>query len=129
MKILVVFSFLISFCLNISALEAKNPISLCERFISPDAKKSCENKIKDLGPDWYLSSICEKQFDDNLLFSCLELSKKNDFSPLSLRACDDAKLTDQMRMSCLLKLTEVAANGANAFQKSTRRPASLKLAP
>ncbi len=93
----------ILFAKTSTSIDPKNPVSLCERFIVPQAKAACEKKIEKWGPDWYLASVCEKQFDDSLFFNCLQLSQSKNFSPVALETCNADGLSDQERLSCLTK--------------------------
>jgi hypothetical protein len=88
------------------AVEPKNPVTLCERFISPKIKSDCEKRIEKLGPDWYLASVCEKQFEDVQFFECLQLSASQNFSPTKLDQCDQVGIPDKERINCLLGIAE-----------------------
>lgn len=110
-------------------VDPKNPISLCERFIAPATRSACEKKIEKWGPDWYLASVCEKQFDDPLFFQCLELSQSKNFSPTALAACNLDGISDQERIHCLSHLKTPSAFQESKTQKAQRAlrvPASRK---
>lgn len=98
-------------------LAPKNPKDLCERYIAPEANQECAARIKNLGPDWYLASICERQFEDSDFWRCLEMSKATNFSPDKLENCAKEDLSDKERMDCLQKLA--ASRGKDSgFQNS-----------
>lgn len=99
------------------AIEPTNPIALCERFIAPENKKACEKKIQKIGPDWYLASVCEKQFDDAQFYTCIEMSQKYNFTPTALEKCTDPGFSDQQRLSCLQTIS-----GNIAFQDQNKEP-------
>lgn len=106
------------------AVEPQNPVTLCERFIAPDAKNSCERKLKKMSPDWYLAAVCDKQFEDSEFWKCVELSQTKNFSPVALEKCNAEGVTDSERLLCLKNLAQVESfqNG----QTPTRQPASRK---
>ncbi len=113
------------------AIEPTNPLTLCERFIAPETKKDCENKIKKIAPDWYLATVCEKQFEDKDFFSCLELSEKYNFSPAKLGPCAEHML-DSERLGCLkMHASEFAFQDEPSTIKGSktrlRKPASKNL--
>jgi hypothetical protein len=112
------------------AVEPKNPVTLCERFISPQTKSACEKRLDKLGPDWYLASVCEKQFEDSLFFDCLQLSATKNFSPIKLDKCDQVGIPDMERINCLIGIAEKNSGMASeAYQDgkpSPRKPANSK---
>lgn len=108
------------------ALEPRDPSSLCDRFLGSD-QETCEKKISELNPDWYLAAVCNRQFDDKLFFECVGLSQKHSFSPLSLEPCDASELSDMDRMKCVTGAKVPAV--AQGFQDERvagggRKPAS-----
>lgn len=105
------------------ALEPQDPKALCDRFLGSD-QETCEKKMTDLKPDWYLAAVCSHQFDDKLFYECVSLSQKHSFSPLSLEPCDSAELSDTDRMKCV---ESAKTTLAQSFQpeKLQRKPASL----
>ena len=125
------FALLVFSCACITVLGAptnlapKNPKDLCDRFIAPESRKECEGKIKKISPDWYLSTICDQQFDDIDFWNCLELSKTANFSPVKLEACNKDGLSDQEKMGCLRKLAKESSKGS-AFQGARIAPSKKK---
>ena len=99
-------------------LEPKNPTALCERFLSIENQKSCEEQVKKIGPDWYLAAVCENIFEDSHFFSCLEMSRSANFNPRSLEKCASSELDDEQKLSCLGTLA------AKDLPSTGRKPAS-----
>lgn len=110
-------------------LEPKNPTALCDRFIAPLTRTACEKRLSKLSPDWYLASVCEKQFDDVIFFQCLELSSTINFSPVKLEKCNQPGGSDADRMACLSSIAEKGKARSEAYQDGSatshrRKPAS-----
>ena len=102
------------------SLDPRNPIALCDRFITVEEQKVCEKKIRTLQPDWYLAGICQHQYEDQNFYDCLGLSKKLDIPISKLHKCEDTDLNDEDRMSCLNKVITAKSN------KVVRQPTSKK---
>jgi hypothetical protein len=110
--------------ISVLALEPQNPATLCDRFIAPETKSLCEKKITKMSPDWYLASVCDKQFEDSEFWKCLELSQSKNFSPVALESCNADGVSDEKRLSCLKNLAT-----QNSFQSGAvlqRTPASQR---
>jgi hypothetical protein len=106
------------------ALEPQDPKSLCDRFLGAD-QESCEKKVSELKPDWYLAAVCNRQFDDRLFYECIGLSAKHSFSPLSLEPCEANELSDMDRMKCVESAQTTVAKSYQPEQVTARKPASL----
>jgi hypothetical protein len=110
---------------NAHAIEPTNPMTLCERFIAPETQKECQKKISKLGPDWYLATICEKQFDDGDFYSCLQMSQNYNFTPDQLSKCDEPGFNDVERLGCLKTISgNIAFQDEKKPSPSQRLPAS-----
>lgn len=109
------------------ALQPQDPKSLCDRFLGSD-QTACEKKMTELKPDWYLATVCNRQFDDKLFYDCVLKGVRNTFSPVALQACDSDELGDTERMSCI---DAAKTPMARSFQdeKISRKPASLPNRP
>lgn len=101
MKVISASSLVVFGIQTASALEAQNPETLCERFVSGPEQATCQSKVKKISPDWYLASVCAKQFDDKSFYRCLELGKSASFSPTKLADCESSELNDESRISCI----------------------------
>ena len=99
------------------ALQPQNPTTLCDRFMAGPERTQCEKRMKDQAPDWYLASVCSKQFDDKAFYECVDLSKTTAFSPKKLEACDSEGFSDQSRLDCI-KGTKVS-RAEEVFQTET----------
>jgi hypothetical protein len=119
-----IFTFITTLLLSMStlALDPQDPKSLCERFLG-GAQASCEKKISDIKPDWYVASVCNRQFDDKLFFECLLIGKNSVFSLQKLEPCDSNDLTDQQRMTCV-QGAQVALGDSFQSSQVSRMPAS-----
>lgn len=124
---LFLFAALMAFPVIGSALTPQNPTSLCDRFVEGPERVACEKKMKDMAPDWYLASLCSKQYDDKAFYQCVELTKTASFSPKHLESCDVEGFSDKSRYECI-KGTRTAANHVEpVFQ--TREIPKKKTAP
>ena len=95
----------LSFSFRANAVEAKNPVSLCDRFLSSVDKDNCESRVKEMQPDWYIASVCEKQESDASFYRCLELGKTVSVSPAQLTQCEEAD-SDMSRIACIQRVAE-----------------------
>lgn len=113
---------LLSLSISSFALEPKNPVSLCERFIEGPDRSQCEKKMTDLKPDWYLATVCNDNFDDLLFYECLDLNKLGSFSPEKLNDCMGDQLSDPTRNACVRKaLTTEAKSFQDAKPKGSHK--------
>ncbi len=110
-----------------SALSPQNPITLCDRFVEGPDRVSCEKKMKDLAPDWYLASLCSKQYDDKAFYECVGLTKTTSFSPKRLEACDVEGFSDKSRYECIKGTRTAASQIEPVFQ--TREIPKKRVAP
>lgn len=108
------------------ALNPQNPTTLCERFAEGKERATCEKKMKDLAPDWYLASLCSKQFEDKSFYECMELTKTVTTNPKKLEACDNEGFGDKSRIECI-KGTRSTAQVDEVFQ--TREIEKKRTAP
>ncbi len=115
--------FMIAFlCSSLTdALDPKNPISLCDRFISEDEQKSCEHRMKKTSPDWYVAGVCDKLYSDVSFFECMSLASEYKVPPNSLETCSRTELKDDERIVCIKKLAS-----DNQARNRDRLPASTK---
>jgi hypothetical protein len=67
-------------------------------------------------PDWYVASVCNSNFDDQLFYDCVELSKLGSFSPEKLEGCLGDQYTDAARMTCI---KGALTSPAKSFQNSS----------
>lgn len=104
-------------------LQPQDPKSLCDRFLGSD-QAACEKKMTELKPDWYLATVCNRQFDDKLFYDCVSKGVRSTFSPMALQACDSDELSDTARMSCI-DAAKTPLAGSFQDQKVSRKPASL----
>ncbi len=111
-----------------NALDPRNPVTLCERFISLEDKKFCEQKVLEMQPDWYLAGICEHQYEDQSFYDCLSLSNKSDFPLAKLPVCESPSLADEERMNCLKGIAVVSKPLPRGRSKE-RLPAAAKPKP
>lgn len=110
-----------------SALTPQNATTLCDRFVEGPDRVSCEKKMKDLAPDWYLASLCSKQYDDKAFYQCVELTKTASFSPKHLESCDVEGFSDKSRFECI-KGTRTAASSVEPVYQ-TREIQKKRVAP
>jgi hypothetical protein len=122
MKLLILTTTLV-FAVLAQALEPQDPKSLCDRFLGGD-QESCEKKVSELKPDWYLAAVCNRQFDDKLFYECIGLSAKHSFSPINLEPCDAQELNDMDRMKCVEGAKTTLAKSYQP-EKISRKPANL----
>lgn len=104
------------------ALDPQNPSTFCDRFLGELEKTNCEKRVKTLGPDWYLAKVCEKQFDDENFWGCLELSQRFNFNPKTLGPCEDTGMTDTQRLLCVEE--KALRKNASIMEAYQRMPAS-----
>lgn len=114
----------ILFSLAARALEPQDPTGLCDRFLG-GAQTTCEKKMKEMKPDWYLAAVCNLQFEDKLFYECLSLGAKHSFSPTALVDCTSNEMNDQDRMSCIEKSRASLAGSFQGDRVSSRKPASV----
>lgn len=87
------------------AIEPTDPSALCDRFLGDKDKATCLLKISKSELDWYASSTCGLQQDDQSFMGCLDEIKGASFNPEALDLCSrPAELTDEARMSCIKKI-------------------------
>jgi len=114
--------------LVVLAIESINPKSACDRFVNSTDQKYCQNKIQKLQPDSYLSGVCQKQFDDDAFWECLELSQVASFDPKKIDHCSANELSDQQRLACLKEKAKFTNNPQAEFQQmkaeTPRKPAA-----
>lgn len=96
------------------AIDAQDPKTLCDRFVTPLEKTTCEDQMRALKPDWYLASLCAKQFDDKEFYNCLNITRLGSFSPDKLDQCSVVETTDEGRMNCARQ--SLTTKQAEAFQ-------------
>lgn len=104
------------------AIDAVNPESTCDRFMTKAENKKCLEKIKKLQPDSYLASVCEKQFDDDAFYDCIEISGFATFNPIKVSHCEDTSLSDNARLDCVRGVADYSKKN----ESQERIPASLK---
>jgi len=115
--------------LVVLAIESINPKSVCDRFVNSDDQKYCSQKITKLKPDSYLAGVCQKQFDDDAFWDCMELSTVASFDPKKLDHCSGTELSDQQRLSCVKQVAKFTEHPQAEFQSmksgnENRKPAS-----
>ncbi len=98
------------------AIEPQDPKTLCERFVTPLEKTTCEDQMRAIKPDWYLASLCAKQFEDKAFYSCLNITRLGSFSPEKLDRCTVTETTDDGRMDCAR--ASLATKTADAYQST-----------
>lgn len=124
--------FILSFTLlptTVRAIDAIQPESLCDRFVNPVEHKNCFLKLKKQDPDSYLSAICQKQFEDELFWKCLEKGRNFSFDPRKIDSCSSDTLNDKQRIDCIQKIIyETSSFSKTGHQNFTieRKPASRK---
>jgi hypothetical protein len=97
------------------ALEAMNPISLCERMINEKSLKECQSKAETLNLDWYAATACNAVDDNNNFIKCWKNISGAQFNPDSLARCvENPDDKDDSVMNCIAAL------------KNNRGPASLR---
>lgn len=121
MKGLLLSSFLLLLSIKAGAIEPRNPLSLCERFLEGPDRSKCEEKMTQQKPDWYVASVCNSNFDDQLFYDCVALSKLGSFSPDKLETCLGDQYTDAARMTCI---KGALTTPARSFQSTS--PAAKK---
>lgn len=122
MKLLSTFVILLSAQLVTStawSVDVKNPLVLCERFISEEQQKECAAKIEKISPDWYLASTCDLVFDHDQFYQCLTTPVSKNWNPNALQSCQNESQTDKDRLNCV----QMAANTTQA-DSDKRMPAS-----
>lgn len=101
------------------AADPQDPKAFCDRFVSPIDKEDCQKRVEKAKPDWYLASVCSKQYEDTAFYRCLELSQTHRFSPTKLEACSNSDMNDSQRMTCIRTVATVNSS-SEAYQD--RRP-------
>jgi len=124
MKYFFIIPFL--FPASLFAIEAVSPETTCERFYSKSEKKNCLEKIKKLQPDSYLSAVCERQFDDDAFYDCLETAGYAAFDPIKVSKCDDAQLSDQSRLECVRSVADYSQKNEGQSQRTPASSGKLK---
>lgn len=109
-------------------VDAVEPTKVCDRFLNDIQKAKCISEMKRPFADSYLTSVCDRQFDDDAFFKCLGLAEQYHFDPRKIQPCGAGDLEDQARLNCL------AANGQlwkpvkrDPEPATSRFPASNKL--
>lgn len=120
MKTAIIFAIIFLCSQKNFALNPRDPLTLCDRFITVEEQKICEEKIRKIQPDWYLSGVCQHQYEDQNFYDCLILSRQKSFHISKLHQCEDSDLNDEERMECLNKIA------LKDDKKSQRQPASKK---
>lgn len=110
----------------VQAIEPQNPLFLCERFIEGPERTECEERMTKLKPDWYLATVCNKNFDDKSFYDCTELTKLGGFAPDKLDSCVGDEHNDSSRINCV---KAALTKPEKAFQPATLKPAAKKAAP
>lgn len=82
------------------SVDAVEPAKVCERFLNDAQKARCISEMKRPFADSYLTSICDRQFDDDAFFKCLGLAEQYHFDPRKIQPCA-GDLEDNERLSCL----------------------------
>lgn len=104
--------------LMVLAIESINPKTVCDRFVNSDDQKKCQNKIQKLKLDSYLSGVCQKQFNDEAFWSCMELSEVASFDPKKIDRCTTNDLSDDQRFNCLKQNAKFTTNPQAEFQST-----------
>lgn len=81
-------------------VDAMEPTQACDRFLNDAQKARCIATLKRPVADSYLTSICDRQFDDDAFFKCLDLAEKYHFDPRAIQPCG-GDVEDQERLTCL----------------------------
>ncbi len=116
--------------LMVLAIESVKPETICDRFVNSDDQKFCQKKIQKLNADSYLSGICQKQFDDDAFWDCMELSQVASFDPKKIDHCSVTEMGDQQRIACLKAEAKFSTSPQAQFQpfekdtQSLRKPAN-----
>lgn len=109
--------------LIVLAIDTMNPKTACDRFVTSEDIKACNQRIKKIEPDSYLLALCEKQFDDDNFWECLELGNVANFDPKKMEKCESTEFNDTQRMDCLKGIADFTSKPSATFQ---RMPASGK---
>ncbi|WP_413291099.1 hypothetical protein [Bdellovibrio sp. HCB337] len=87
------------------AIEPTDPGALCERFLGDKDKATCMLKVSKSELDWYASTACGLQQEDESFMSCLDEIKGASFNPEALDLCSRPnELNDTSRLSCIKKI-------------------------
>lgn len=86
------------------AIDAIEPVELCERFLREDQKAKCLKDLKRSEPDSYLAAICDRQDQNQAMMECLKLSSEFEFDPRGLQNCGADSLSDEDRIGCLRRI-------------------------
>lgn len=105
--------------LLVLAIDAVNPSSLCDRFVTKPEQHKCQARIDKLDPDSYLASACEKQFSEEAFWSCLELGKSMAFDPKKMDPCFGNEINDTQRLECLKKVATAKSESFQRFPAAT----------
>jgi hypothetical protein len=108
--------------LLVLAIESINPHTICDRFTSPSEQKSCQARIQHLNPDSYLAGVCQKQFDNDAFWNCMELSKTASFDPKKADKCATSDMNDEQRIACLKQIANFSGDPQAEFQAMPRTP-------
>ncbi len=96
------------------ALEAMDPMSLCNRMVIKTEKDACELKAKRLKLDWYAATACNALSDDKKFINCWNEISGAEFNPDSLSRCvENPDDQDDSVLNCIVLL------------KNKRVPASI----
>ena len=101
-----------------SAIEPRDPVYLCERFIPGPKQETCRALITKIQPDWYAAAVCGEMEDDSNFERCLKYTNRN-FELGQTAACADSTENDDVRFRCL----------RSALKNESRQPASSKNHP
>lgn len=82
-------------------IDAIEPTSVCDRFVTEKKKQACLKTIRQSSADSYLAAICEKQAESQGLYECMGLAAKFDFDPKKIQTCANEELADADRVRCL----------------------------
>lgn len=115
--------------LVVLAIESINPKTVCDRFVNPDDQKYCHTKIEKLNADSYLTGVCQKQFDDDAFWDCMELGQVASFDPKKIDHCSVTELSDQQRLTCLKESANFSTHPSAIFEpmknnRNVRQPAN-----
>ncbi len=104
--------------LVVLAIESVMPYTLCDRFITMDEQISCKKRLEKLETDSYLAGVCQKQFEDDSFWECMEMSNKMSFDPKVLEGCLIDGYSDKQRLDCVRVVGRFSKNPQPVYQAS-----------
>lgn len=116
-------ALLVFLCISIrsgaSGIEPTDPVSGCDRYVSPVAMEDCRKLHKKLSLDWYAAAVCARMDDDDAYRSCLLDIDGRKVAPRVAASCLGEDIEDRARFECLRK------GLAGRQSPSDRQPAAV----